>query len=1295
MTTAVKSDIDMVNSKILAFCDTNTIERFMSREPAILNLKGTGGMTMLMTVMTIEVDTEDDANDMNVLMEFIIQQDRDKNRGACMNMTNDKGQTCFMLACKFQTLPVIEYLLENGASINGTDTDGNTCLHLAIRKKNLPVVKMLLTMNCSSSTKNALKQTPLSVAKLTPGCDDIIACLENERSKPMVDLHRACRHASNLSIFNFYLKKYANSVEKVNNKVGGKTPLHCACEAGLMHVVRWLVKNDADQDVVDRDGKTPLQLAKLHNFQEIANFLSIGEDGTSVIRASIERFPEIYPPPPSQEFSTFDEVLVGMATLYSTARTHPVASLILNMKDAISLWEAIHDIHEHITQCNIMMQSLSFEERHAKKEVSKVLADLITLFKSNPENSPLSSTNKALSSETLQSMIDPKTMKSMRDAVSRRDGFRDSFIDAVDIIREMDEVDFKVKKQRLDDLILAAKAMMRDKLEFEFGAVSPQAFSIINNIKQSENEFQDLELNPPNSMDEDPSSSINSKSWQKVKEYLCQVIDRCDVESRKRDLMELGANVDRVLAILDARQDALSAQLRNIFNEQTGNVSTAELERMNAERAISELGTSLKLFSDRLLTETSLSAAKSVIGLIAMTFSALSVSNSYQHLIDTTDVLIKQCEYLEKAKMEGSLLKTTAARLSTSQSKEILTLKWNLLRDQSRVRELMDEEASEKKILEDSLMAINANFVDVMKYGNLLGSFVPEVEIDIFHHLSAGEEDMLRVPSRYKSEFTYAKNILTGSNHLQLYTEYLDEKNKYVLKEYRLSNSKTFFREAKTLAALKHTNIVELLAIVHEDKSTDTKYLMFKWYENGDLNSWWTKKCHGEFATYLNKNQNECSLILHNLSTSILDALDYMHSLGIVHCDIKPMNILIDDDEQPLITDFDISSNADERGTSIIARTKTSQGTLGYIAPELMVSGTKIPSKCADVYSFGVTLLWMLQGGTIFPPGHTPVCEYSDVMNQEWFVNFDKHRTIMIELTNMIKSFLSPLQSRPNARLALRHEFFRVVDNEFGTRDVVARRRLFESCPSRWSAVSDTCDVAQWVDVTDEYRSDVAKLMMESARFDLVHLDTFDRHGIDYCGFEILSIKRAESPGLWQSYCAEAETSYVRSHKCIPSLDVEPKLTSLGYLQEKLGLKSKEVGEHLFFHGTTQYFLNDILQYGLDSRFNKRGLFGNASYFAESSTKADMYTCDNNGNDGVRVMIIARVCLGNYAIALKKRLGETLPPKIDGVLRDSVVAPTTATHSDAILSMYREFAVFERQKSFPELVIEYRHIVNS
>jgi serine/threonine protein kinase len=97
------------------------------------------------------------------------------------------------------------------------------------------------------------------------------------------------------------------------------------------------------------------------------------------------------------------------------------------------------------------------------------------------------------------------------------------------------------------------------------------------------------------------------------------------------------------------------------------------------------------------------------------------------------------------------------------------------------------------------------------------------------------------------------------------------------------------------------------------------------------------------------------------LAADVLDALDYSHRRGIIHRDMKPENILIDEDRRPFVMDFGIAKSEQ---SVVHTRTGTILGSPAYIAPEQLTGGA-VDGR-ADIYSLGATLYRMVSNSFPF-----------------------------------------------------------------------------------------------------------------------------------------------------------------------------------------------------------------------------------------------------------------------------------------------------------------------------------------
>jgi serine/threonine protein kinase/tetratricopeptide (TPR) repeat protein len=162
-----------------------------------------------------------------------------------------------------------------------------------------------------------------------------------------------------------------------------------------------------------------------------------------------------------------------------------------------------------------------------------------------------------------------------------------------------------------------------------------------------------------------------------------------------------------------------------------------------------------------------------------------------------------------------------------------------------------------------------------------------------------------------------------------------------------------FRREAQAVASLDHPNILPIYEV--SETPDGIPFFSMKFAAGGSL-----LEAGPTFRNY----PRRCA----ELMLKVTRAVQYAHGKGVLHRDLKPGNILLDESDQPLITDFGLARWLDT--TSNLTRTLTIFGTPGYIAPEQASDSTAPASPAADIYSLGAILFDLLAGRPPFLGAH-------------------------------------------------------------------------------------------------------------------------------------------------------------------------------------------------------------------------------------------------------------------------------------------------------------------------------------
>lgn len=210
--------------------------------------------------------------------------------------------------------------------------------------------------------------------------------------------------------------------------------------------------------------------------------------------------------------------------------------------------------------------------------------------------------------------------------------------------------------------------------------------------------------------------------------------------------------------------------------------------------------------------------------------------------------------------------------------------------------------------------------------------------------------DIKRITNQFKDELGQGAygTVFKGklSNEIQVAVKLLNTST---------GNGQEFINEMETMCQIHHVNVARLVGYCADGFK---RALVYEFLPNGSLQKFITSADREDLFLGWGR--------LHDIALGIAKGIEYLHEdcdKRILHFDIKPHNILLDDKFTPKISDFGLAKLC-SKDQSIVSMT-TARDTLGYIAPEIFSRNFGNVSYKSDVYSYGMLLLEMVGGRKI------------------------------------------------------------------------------------------------------------------------------------------------------------------------------------------------------------------------------------------------------------------------------------------------------------------------------------------
>lgn len=248
-----------------------------------------------------------------------------------------------------------------------------------------------------------------------------------------------------------------------------------------------------------------------------------------------------------------------------------------------------------------------------------------------------------------------------------------------------------------------------------------------------------------------------------------------------------------------------------------------------------------------------------------------------------------------------------------------------------------------------------------------------------------------------------------------------------------------FQREAQAAASLDHPNILPIYDVGTTDDGLP--YFSMKFAAGGNV-------LHAQ--NFFRNDLRRCARLI----LKVARAIDYAHSRGVIHRDLKPGNILLDAQAEPMLADFGLAKWLD--GGTDLTCSLTVFGTPGYIAPEQAETPRAVLTPAVDVYSLGAIFFELLSGRPPFLGDHA-----IGVIRQATERPAPRLRSIAHDLPRDLETICAIcLERDPAARYKSAGDLATDIESWLGDRPIVARQLSPPARFWRWSRRNRTLAVS-------------------------------------------------------------------------------------------------------------------------------------------------------------------------------------------------------------------------------------------